>query len=126
MKRSHSRNVTFILLGALLLALAIYPRAIASGQDFGLKDAWERVREAVGSPAGETGLPAGILGLQQDGSQPESARAQLEQARQRALDAGSYAYEAEVRQKTYSTWMKLKFQQSITSKPRAHLVVPIA
>jgi hypothetical protein len=46
MKRCRPRPVTFILLGALLLALAIYPAATASGQDPGVKDAWERVQEA--------------------------------------------------------------------------------
>ncbi|MFN2241891.1 MAG: kelch repeat-containing protein, partial [Anaerolineae bacterium] len=98
MKRTHGRNITFVLLGALLLALAIYPPSAASGQEFGLKNAWERVQEAVGSPSVESGLPAGIMGLLPDRSQPDSVREQLEEARQRALDAGSYHYDAEVRQ----------------------------
>lgn len=46
MKHSCTRSVTFILLGLLLFALAIYPAATASGQDPGVKDARERVQEA--------------------------------------------------------------------------------
>jgi PKD repeat protein/nitrous oxidase accessory protein NosD len=113
MKRSHWLIVlvsTLILLSLIWLA---YPTVMGLAGEDGLQGTGERaglaetidppaspatLYETNESPPAETASPAGIIGLLRDKARQMSVEKQLEAARRRALDAGSYRYETEIRQ----------------------------